>query len=1002
MDTDSKVPGVLDLGHFMPKLREMSGYSNDSVDVLESIDEIKEKRRERFSREAIRHHVDLKEEEELRELIAKEEREVMNLKRDGLTPNEIFLRRTQSPTSKRIKQLLQIFGIAKLNTSGDWIVNRKSEIPEAMGVIPFKDIMELQKHFNWIYDKKGRKALVALDLGCGNGEFCEELRAESDQDVNQPWEIYGYADRIYFTLQDFLRNLIRKEFGDDDALDEFIQVVSTLLLRELHEIEAYSGHKTYEQDVLRSLPFNLGVIRPILQDLQKYIDIKGKHSIRVDLEFLSDAEREISVECRELIDAYIQDPKEFVSFYFKEVVQDLSPEEKNRLQGITAEMNVIKKSLDRVTRSLTRKIGKIDVNERKKHEDEIKEEMRSRARRSTLVENRKKINALKKERNRIMRKIPDLAPYISLYHYNVIPGSFDDLENIIPDQAVNFMWAFRSTSHLDNADYIGTIKDAATKLAPGGIFLDDGKRESWTRYERIEELDRLQDELGSEFSVRLIVKDGKPTAVLIERVLDSELSGKIFFSDKFGEEMLKEGSEIIDVHEWVTKMPSMYIRNKVIEVVRDAFVDATYEGLRGRMFFKGVHPVIEKGIDYVEQNVDYDVSQIEEVAEKLQRSVIRILEQKGGPVIKELLAQRVKPRKEKDTISTLSRTQEIPMNGINRMRFFNVTDLPRNRDIPPKEALQMREFALVQGLSLLRQAIDRPPITVCEFDDCFTNKLMIDLLHNVLDSACFTYGVDFDDLVRIYNIKLRGDHYAQSSTLGVVNIIGGSTGNVYDEYGKRFTDHFVRPLMDEIAIGTPARFIGVCFGSQSILQAFGQQHNLPFNTAPGALQYGAFPVSFTGNKRSFLKELSGASYTVSMTRESYSLVDGYDELSNDLIAPLAFEYSKFNGRMQVDKELPPVAFSLYGGKVITTQFHPEISLKAPESHGEMNAWLDQNHQYLKQEFGEKGRTLPRHFDIKALSDSGIINWVEKDIGPFFMLNVLSRQIETLLTDLSLR
>ena len=611
------------------------------------------------------------------------------------------------------------------------------------------------------------------------------------------------------------------------------------------------------------------------------------------------------------------------------------------------------------------------------------------------TEDKKKIRELTQEKEWILSNIPSLAQYISLFPHNVILGKFDTFGTIFKEGSVNFGWSFRSTSHLDDNAYAETIEAAAISLAPGGVFLDDGKRESWTRFERISPLKTLQTKLGREYKIKVICTSQKANAVLIERGIVRDDGILVFFSDQYGNEILSEGANLINPGWLELEMPILSTRNRIISKIRDIIVPKSPNGLKSRMDFKDVHPVIENEISMAFNGVDFIDTDLISISDKIAEEVIEVLCNDSEITIKEKLKARAVP-----VGGDEAAIQTFPLNVaygrtsypvINDQRNIPVSLLPRNFEAPTLENLSHKVGDLFNSLNKLRKWIGTQPIEIVEFDDCFTNSLLEKTLHQILFENCFIHKVDFEELVKVRNISLYDRNFPDlCESNSPLLILGGSEANASEEAGECFSDNVCNPLLRHIQEGVLKRILAICFGSQAMLQAYGKIKEIPIITVPGALQFGAFPAVFSGTQTNILQELSDGIYSVGMTRGWYS--DTLGKRPSDLI-PIAYEADVQNGRLMPALNLPPLGFSIFNGEIIAIQFHPELPLSGEDAIDKPVEWMYRNERLLKRKYDlpltENGRIdFESYFKPLGREKKGIAPWIKRDIGPVFLLNTL--------------
>jgi hypothetical protein len=970
-------------------------------------------------------------------------------KDDGVPYEERRRLIRESDDFSKVKALYLKLGIAEMLTLGDWSVNRKDEIPKSMGVVSFPDIETQLLHF---YDenkllahssKDGSNKLIHLDLGCGNGVMCDNLRSNESNPFGDEkllsddcWAEVGYADRIYFTLNDLLHTFVKNEYKENAGLLEFINLISTLLTRKIYFSKKHrkelSGdeRKLKNERTLRDLASNPNLIRKILPHLDRYIKNLSKFAregkkVRADTEFPLDSERDVP---RDLIEEYLKAPASFLDKYFEPKAWKRNLQMEEKIKSLDDEI----KSIDKELEKLARQLADPDTSPSSRSEIISKRQNHYRKRKR-----------LADERAGIAGGTEDLSGDITIYPHNVILGGFEKFAERFPEApAFNFVHSFRASSHAEDPLYKDLNTQVAKRLKPGGIIIEDGKRESYTRYERINELMALQNELGPEYRVGVIADKEGAKSVLVQRAIICSDGTNKFFADEYGDRILCEGCFYVPIQDFSSEWPEVIFRNEIIKRLKELFINSILEDLEpgerykavfdGRMEFRSIHGGDRLNSILRQQKV---FTGREWQAIKAMSSDSPVYGMFVDKVLRDVVAKEIeKVRQRVDAVTygaTLlkpdSKVQTFPIPNrssvINTTRCFETASLPRNLDVPDLNdpSLERERIELAAKLKKLEELTGKPPIKVLEFDNCFTNPLMVSTLCGLLGMEdSFDQSVLAENgLIEIENVKLKSMKYpAQQDG---IYIIGGSLNDVYDKYGEAFTDQFSQELLKRAEAGEPVRGLGICFGSQSLLQAFGNLRGRNFKTVKGALQFGAFPTRFSNSSQyPALKHLARKNCTTVMTRSGYSLVSGYENMGEEEIEPLAFEGALEGGGWKKNRSVPPVAFSLLNGAIITSQFHPEVRL-ADESH--LHALRKHSKRYHNQiycRFGSPAHikksdnriVVPRsalssqdaiynrNVHIPALDKAGRrTTWVEKDIGMAWLIPILNSHADSLLKQL---
>lgn len=1022
---------------------------------------------------------------------------------DGYMTESAYQARTDyistSKNQREIKALLLELGLAEMLLLGDWKVNREGsekakikspiknesnvdrdtkptdiavsaslsdDIASSLGIVSFPEIEKLILQF---HNENGLLAttapikqgkLAALDLGCGNGVTGERLRRDPTDPFQNGrrllnyWIEIGFADKIYWTLSDFIYGLLRDEHKNDPAILEFIEVVSRLLILRINNIKRHPPKQLNKYDkTILELATNPNIIRVILPNLEHYIrKFKDLKRIRADGEFELDSEHVLSLPCEALIKEFFEGPelfrglggekdekqaaRAFLNTYFREEAIEHEDKVERDLNDNAERINRLEERYLATTEEIRPISQKMTVLKREERASAKAELADLNVRFTDLVKQREAIKAEKKaltdEKEELeKRRATDLAGEITMYLHNVILGDFAEFKNIIP-QSPTFDWvrSWRASSHANDTQYAELMYECANRLKPGGIITEDGKRESYTRFERIQELRDLQDNLGYEYQVSLIAKSKGPVGVLIERAVKNRYGELVFFSEQKGQQLMREGASLIPVDEFATRWPEMEVRNQIIGRLKGLFIDSALkdcapEEIRtrthhGRMQFRHLHRAVDACL---EKNPN-DVEKIwEDICREIDAVRRRIsLVAKGATLLQgdRAVVQTFSPR-------PIAKIQEN--NIVAESRDWKAQSLPRNLDVPdlsdPK--LEQERASLVTTLTEIAKLTNGPALRLHLYD-CFTDGAMSDTILKLL-------GADKDPgkkkLLEVVNVNIKGRHDPVNGEKihnyptqqdGVIDIFGGSTNDAYDAGGKRYIDEFMVPWLQRIEDGFAVRGLGICFGSQCMLEAMGKVKDFEVKTQRGALQFGPFPVVF-GTRHVAVKHLELKACTGVFTRSGYSIPDD-SPASKQNLRPLAYEGKmNVNGLWFPNRDLPPVAYSLSKGRAITAQMHLETSLKDPRHTKDMVRYASRHAGDLAKAFGPNIYTdftktsgpniytgvnplaspnflRDNHFSLQAQSISGEnTNWVAKDIGMAFLIPSLLHLATDLLAEL---
>jgi len=334
------------------------------------------------------------------------------------------------------------------------------------------------------------------------------------------------------------------------------------------------------------------------------------------------------------------------------------------------------------------------------------------------------------------------------------------------------------------------------------------------------------------------------------------------------------------------------------------------------------------------------------------------------------------------TIQTFPvKDSSVEGNAINKKRHIPLPQIPRNLDLPSLDDLEKERSKMVKKLKEIIEITGKPPLVVKRFGDCFTNPLMLDTLHQILGKK----GVR--NLIRIE----EGNSVENNS----IYVIEGSLSDVYDRYGMACTKEFAIPLLEQIESGGNIRFAAMCFGHQIITQACSQLTDIPihFDAQKGSLQFGMFPCRMGVTEHPGLKHLSAKTLSLFFSRTGYVFNDGLR--ARDLVKPLGFECDGKDGK-NLD-ELPPVGFSVLGGKGLTFQPHLEVQASNSKHRRFLRRYLGRNSKQLAGSLMDIGQMVSRkggfgnslvdrQIKLRGRDRSGAkVSWVRNEAGPAFWI-----------------
>jgi len=260
--------------------------------------------------------------------------------------------------------------------------------------------------------------------------------------------------------------------------------------------------------------------------------------------------------------------------------------------------------------------------------------------------------------------------------------------------------------------------------------------------------------------------------------------------------------------------------------------------------------------------------------------------------------------------------------------LFPHMPLEMNASVPQKiEAFEQERRALLRYLEDLHKKNKRPPIWLIEHKDCFTNIAMRRTLNDLLGGAEVfrKYVLPFTIDPSVYQYPIPEDD--------TIFILGGSVNDTYDHFGRDFTRRFSLPLLEQVQAQSRIRVLGICFGHQSLIEAYGMMLGIPIRTIKSAFQLGFYSVDFNGDHPGLRALKSQLSRGVAFTRSGYPKrmddqpaadIPGL-RVEAEFSAPLNYSDRNYCFIPPAVSYLPPS--ETMPGMVLTIQGHPEIDFK---------------------------------------------------------------------------
>lgn len=490
-----------------------------------------------------------------------------------------------------IKKWLIKSGQAVLITALDWSVDRHREAEQSLGLRQ-DGYLHMQ---NVLAEKYGWESPVHLHKGPGNGGLYQSL-AKSDA----RWKQIAIGDRLYFTIEDVLNDFIRDRTKTDLFHKEFVEkILANILKKGLREKWFDVNSKHVEDWKLKD-----GVEYPDLNDVFEVLD-----SFLASKDFEDQLNTFFSIYSVEIrwSQFFELDTADIAPLHIAIIVLKLLfPKGKQRGTLLKLSKSAVQDRIIRNREFLESLKGKnlqeLDVPERKKIADILKnlapgrQSIRNEDELDIFIDNltsaKRYTDQMFSQHDRLFQaesvidlftnlfstwfieeiarldweRDIDLNEHAHMYFGNFVQWDFLDIPYLVSDTP-NIISATRSDSHLSNVQFEKDIRQNLEMLPPGGVLISDGIRQSYSNYFRIDQVQRVVEQLWKhKYKVDYVVNaEWEVLSVFIQRrhktgYLKHE-EKKVFFS----EDVVFQTSEEISEDPFFTTTQS--IKRKVLRHV---------------------------------------------------------------------------------------------------------------------------------------------------------------------------------------------------------------------------------------------------------------------------------------------------------------------------------------------------------------------------------------------------------------------------------------------------
>lgn len=496
---------------------------------------------------------------------------------------QLNILREKKDLIREINSILFKLGVIKIPSTMEFKVNRRNpEVAENLGIRGFPELEAILVDF---YESNGIKKgennkgkLISMSWGCGNAGGLLDRRLQRDnksiRDLSKYFEYFGCADYIYASLDDMIYYFIKKEERAENEVGfrEFSYILATLILRQHRIVDFDQKNRDYTAE--HSLPYEdrLGLRDEVRHPLLNIVK---------DANCLRDI------------------------FYY---LDECNVVKKNEAKyGITSFIEDLEYPSQKATQIKTEKCKELFSELGSCFYDEFKQKR-------VDVEDRVKAFLDRYFKPFFQEQAHNLNTYNKVHTHNVFLMDFQEAEGVfgkhdgMEKTKFNLVTAYRSNSHQKRGNYIKTLRTLIDLLADGGIILDDGDRESYTREECFDEILEIA-RANPDINVDIIsTKDNKKLSIFIQKGLKKPIEQSeenIFLSVDQKEQIIKEGCLIVPIEIFLNQKVVQNFRSLIVAILKEKNIngekiDSNYF-LRTN-FFRTINEKINQEImDYILQ-----------------------------------------------------------------------------------------------------------------------------------------------------------------------------------------------------------------------------------------------------------------------------------------------------------------------------------------------------------------------------------------------------------------
>jgi len=592
-------------------------------------------------------------------------------------------------------------------------------------------------------------------------------------------------------------------------------------------------------------------------------------------------------------------------------------------------------------------------------------------------------NFLKKYfKKELLNNNTNFFQYLTVFPKNIILMKFQELyKSLEENQMFNIIIGGKSTSHLNDMDYGDFLINILKNMKKGAVYVDDGIRESYTDFLRIDELEEAIEKQNKkeEFKTYFVYENNKN-----KTIKSFFIHRKIKGNSRFPIEMtLHENHKYISLEEFKNNKEfiSNRIKNQLLEELK---VFSTSINIFERSFFEKIFLYYRRKID---KNLEKEINPLDppdHIVNKLRKGKETMIN-----IIKStlILMEQESLFKEEDNIEVLSlindKKRTIPKNYIySNSHLPNLNERPKDLDTLKNNLNELKK---------LSEDNSKPIIFINDTND-FSNELLEETIKEIIPQ-----GEEFIEKIDIEKIEENLDKI----TSGIIILNSAKIGKEADEQKR-----IVELLIEKTKRNPDIRILALGNYHNLFLENYnfgGENTTTKYNltSEKQCLEFGALPIRLSDTNSEMVQSLRRPDKTKNQVLTGVFINDRNTTINNietirNEITSFGYPYTWTDTTEKtIGTKLPPLWLKL-GNQIIISSMQQGIQLSKNKHKHKLIKIISDLQVSTEQEVVLKNN-LNLIYTNKDQEKGFIANdHIKKELGPHLLLNELKFFSEDLL------